>query len=279
MLNIWKAIVSCRLVMVGALLLSGVLSTRALAVDIPLINPSFEGPSVTPPLGSIDPADYVRLTLDGWDKTGPEGNDPRAPIGIQDTGVFINLPFDITGNGDFVLPTNNHDGSQLAFMVVNTDAFSPIQEAITISQTTSEVFEVDMSYTFKIDIGSSFVTPLGILAPFSTTTVPEELELIIGYGGGAGDTINVVASQTVSALDLDFDYQSIYAPLKTFDVSTGILGESDAAIGQTLRVMVRVTDGQSGSFILDNATLSSVPEPGSAALLGGLWVMALRRRR
>lgn len=259
----------------------------ASAEDITLINASFELPSIPFPTDpNPDQADFVLLDIDGWNKTGPFGNDPRAPEGVQDTGVFINVPFD-PGTGELVLVTDNADGNQLAFMVVNTDSFGPTEPAVTISQTTSTAFEAGKNYTFKIDLGVSIVAPPS--AFFDPTpggpTNPEMLELIIGYGGGTGDTINEVATQLVSATELVLYFgdgspgDPPSTPLTEFSVSTGLLDVSDDAIGEDLRIMIRQVGGTSGAFNLDNARLSVVPEPSSLALLGAMGVLALRRRR
>lgn len=267
--------VLCNAVAVAAVSVVGLSATDAKAVDLPLVNPSFELPAVPFPTDpNPDQADFVLLDINGWNKTGPFGNDPRAPVGVQDTGVFLNLPFD-PGSGSLVLPTSNADGNQLAFMVVNTDSFDPAPP-ITISQTTSTVFEAGKDYTFKMDIGSSFVAPLGALVGGSPV---EAVDLIIGYGGGTGETITAVATRTVLATELTLDFPTFSAPLTEFEVSTGLLGAGDAAIGQDLRVMIRLAAGNSGAFNLDNARLSSVPEPTSLALMGLGGLFCLRRRR
>ena len=247
----------------------------ASAEDITLLNPSFELPSVPFPTDpNPDQADFVLLDIQGWNKTGPFGNDPRAPVGMQDTGVFLNLPFD-PGTGSLVQPTSNADGNQLAFMVVNTDSFLPGSAEITISQTTSTAFEAGKAYSFKMDIGSSFVAPLGALLGGSPV---EALDLIIGYGG-TGESITPVATRTVLATELTLDFATFNAPLTEFEVVTDVLDGAHAAIGEDLRVMIKLTDGNSGAFNLDNARLSVVPEPGSMAILATLGVLALRRRR
>ena len=257
------------------------------AEDIALNNPSFELPAVPFPTDpNPDEADFVLLDIDGWDKTGPFGNDPRAPVGVQDTGVFINVPFD-PGTGELVLVTDNADGNQLAFMVVNTDSFLPTEDAVTISQTTGATFEAGKSYTFKIDLGVSVVAPPSAFFDFTPggPVNPETLELIIGYGGGSGDTITEVAKQVVSATELALDFgdgtpqNPPSTPLTEFEVSTGFLDVSDDAIGENLRIMIRQVGGNSGAFNIDNARLSSVPERGSLAILGLMGGLVLRRRR
>lgn len=262
----------------------GVFGAQAQASEIPLVNPSFESPAVSFPTDpNPDESDFVLLDIQGWNKTGPFGNDDRAPVGVQDTGVFLNLPFD-PGTGEPVLVTGNADGNQLAFMVVNTDSFLPSEEAVTISQTSNTAFEAGKDYTFNIDIGVSIVATPGVLLGGDIDN-PEGLELIIGYGGGTGDTITPVATQQVSATQLALDFGDGTAenppstPLTEFAVSTGLLDGSEDAIGEDLRVMIRQVGGNSGAFNLDNARLTAVPEPGSFAILATLGTLALRRRR
>lgn len=262
----------------------GLAGLQVQADDIPLANPSFESPAVPFPTDpNPDQSDFVLLDIQGWNKTGPFGNDPRAPVGEQDTGVFLNVPFD-PGTGEPVLVTGNADGNQLAFMVVNTDSFLPTEDAVTISQTPGAVFEAGMAYSFNIDIGVSIVATPGVLLGGDINN-PESLELIMGYGGGTGDTIMPVATELVSATQLALDFGDGTAenppstPLTEFSVSTGLLEASDAAIGEDLRVMIRQVGGNSGAFNLDNARLTAVPEPGSFAILATLGALALRRKR
>ena len=130
-------------------------------------------------------------------------------------------------------------------MVVNTDAFSD-GPGITISQTVSgEVFEAGKAYSFKLDIGSSYIAPLSVLNPGADQSDPEKLEIIIGYGGGAGETITTVAQRTVLATELSIDFPGLDAPLtEDFTVTTDVLELSDAAVGQELRVMIRLLEGR-----------------------------------
>ena len=90
MLRLLEEAVSRRALAAGSALLFGFGAVQAQASVNLLDNPSFEFPNVGfPTTPNPTEADFVDLTIDEWDKTGPEGNDSRAPIGVQDTGRVL----------------------------------------------------------------------------------------------------------------------------------------------------------------------------------------------
>lgn len=278
MLNCLKEVVSCRALVASAALLTGLATPQAQAGDIPLINGSFELPEIPELPAEPTDLDFVNFgEITGWQKFGPfKQLVPGVVEGTLDTGVFLNAPFD-PGTGTLVSAIPNADGNQLAFMVV--DAAASGAETVSILQTTGQTFEVGQSYDFTIGVGTSLNTPLGVLTGATPLENPETVELIIGYGATNGSDITAVSTRVVSALELSVNFGTYQVPLTDFTASSSVLGGSDAAIGQQIQVLVRQVGGTSGAFNLDNARLSSVPEPTSLAVIGLAGLCCIRRRR
>lgn len=280
MFNVLKVSVSRRLLLAGAVLLTGSVTTHAQsqAVDIPLVNGSFELPDIPELPENPTDLDFVNFDeITGWQKFGPfKQLVPGIVEGTLDTGIFLNVPFD-PGTGTPILATPNADGDQIAFMVVDESASG--SETVAILQTIGQTFEAGKSYDFTLGVGTSLNTPLGVLTGATTLSDPETLELIIGYGATNGSDITPIATRVVSALELSLDFSTFQVPLTDFTASSSVLDDSDAAIGQQMQVLVRQVGGTSGAFNLDDARLSSVPEPTSLAVLGLAGLCCVRRRR
>lgn len=267
-------------VALSAACLAGVAAGSVGANPIALSNASFESPAIPIPGQGATEQDFVVTDIPGWDETGPDKFFSPEFQGLIDTGIFINLPF--PGPSGTIPPVGGTaDGQQVGFMVVDPEA-GDTEPLISISQTTGAVFEAGMSYHFTMGLGVSINTPPDVVTQLllgGDISNPEMLELVIGYGGGTGETINEVAVLPVSALELSFDFTTFEVPLTDFTVSTGVLDALDPAVGQNVRVMVRQVNGAGGAFNLDNARLEAVPEPGSLALMGVAGAWLLRRRR
>jgi len=264
--------VLCNVVAVAAMSV-GLHATDAHAVDIPLLNASFEGPAVSPPPGSVDQADYVSIFIDDWDKDGPL-TDLGFIDGILDSGVFVNVPsgpIPAVGNADGPLDPLN----QLGFMQVNTNADGTTEPLNTIWQETSTLFSADTSYTLTLGVGPSVTDP----AAGGAT-----LLLQVGYFAPSGGAFVAVATRVVGDSELKNPYDGAlladpgYPLLTDFSALGSSTGE---ALGNEIVVKLTQVGGTNGGFIFDHARLdaSPVPEPGSIACLALAGAWCLRRRR
>jgi len=245
----------------------------ASAMDIALDNPSFEQPPVTPQdPDSQNPADYVLPFVTGWDETGPEVTE-QGFTGLLDTGVFFNQQYNFgtEENPSIVPAVPNADGDKLAYLRYNIDAgTSPENPVVSLSQQTSAVYDTLTDYTFTLGVTASFLDAPGSADPVNN---PSTVVLRLGYNDGSGGFVGL-QDNVASVFDLNPD-----GSLKDFDVT--VLGDSLSgdALGEQVVVRVEQVGGDTGSFSVDNARLTAVPEPTGLAMLAIGGAMVFRRRR
>ncbi|MFN3169047.1 MAG: PEP-CTERM sorting domain-containing protein [Phycisphaeraceae bacterium] len=221
---------------------------------LPLMNPSFESPDITPdPNDPGNPFNGVSPFPAGWTKEGP-----TSPTFFfkADTGIFYNVP-----SSGFP-PVGNADGTNLAFMVINTAAdgstkSNPADDSgdfVALWQESTATLAQDTAYAFTIGVGPSVSTPPSANA---------KLELSIGYIGPVSGTFAALSSLTLDAGDLK-DPNALVASdpsfplLKDFTVLLPSI-PTDGPAGNEIAVRARISDPQGGgSFILDDARLVQV---------------------
>ncbi len=217
-----------------------------MAQVIPLVNPSFESPDVTPnPNDPNNPFNGVSPEIDNWEETGPV-----SPLFFTtiDTGVFYNVPIDV------IPPVGNADGNNLAFLVINTAADGVTEERVSIWQESQALFEASTPYAFTLSLGQSVTGP-----PSADTSVV----LSIGYlATGSGDFVSVV-DRVVTPAQMKNPYDPVlladpnYPLLSDFTVAGYATGP---AIGQEIVVKATLMVGSesTGSFIADHARLEEL---------------------
>jgi len=240
-----------------------------MADAIPLLNASFESPTIIVDPDSVDPFATVRESVDDWNETGPT-YERFGRVGLLDTGVFLNVPTPIDATTT-IPPIPNADGNQLAFMQVNTVAGSSAENPlVSLWQETSTPFAADKIYSFTLAIGK------GQLFPASDDAA---ILMSIGFLTPGGD-FQFIAQRRIFATQLDgsgLGYLTDFTVYADPTVST----PNGSAVGYEIAVKIEQRGGSGGGFNLDNARLESapVPEPTSLALMGLGGLLALRRRR
>ncbi|MFK7790391.1 MAG: PEP-CTERM sorting domain-containing protein, partial [Phycisphaeraceae bacterium] len=191
---------------------------------------------------------------------------PPEILGQLNVGVFLNVEVPVEP-GVVIPPIANAVGAQVAYMLVNPDADGINDSQVSIFQETEAVFAAGTDYTFTIAIGNAV-----------TFAADDTASLILSIGSvdsngvfqSAGTDNTIFASELVnngSGLLTDFSVE-----LASSDIGPGLLGDQVA-------IRVLQDGGLGGGFNLDNARLSSVPEPTSLALLAMGGLLATRRRR
>lgn len=208
-------------------------------VDIAILNPSFESPTTF----------FAYPDATDWDETGPISEDPQLPgvIDTLDTGVFFNSPVDGMGMpSPFYIP--NADGMQLGFIgaVDDTD--------IAYFQELDAPYEVGAKYTLLLDVGTSSFLPPRI---FSSSD-PPLLAVRLYYDESPSSRV-VVAERLISLVEMPENTDLI-----EFASTTGFLGASSNAIGESVGVEIRPFAGEFGNWNLDNARLSADCGTGTA---------------
>jgi hypothetical protein len=240
-------------------------------VAVPLVNPSFDDVDLVGTTGQS-----VLPIVAGWTETGPstEITDPNFGTfdGKLDTGVFVNTEVDLDGPGGDPaiagpIPNVHGPNNQAAFLIANLNASTEV----TLSQPTAAVFTEGHQYELTVALGQSFLSSLS-----EDASNPALFELAIGYFDGA-DVFQSVAATLVSNEQLATRTGFDQAPLVDFAATTGVLGSTDAALGESVAIRFRAADGLGGGWNLDNVRLTNIPEPGTAALLVPCLLALLRR--
>lgn len=224
---------------------------------ITVSNNSFESPN----------AGFASPTSDNW-----------SPNGGNNTGQFTNLaadtPVDV-GGGQTVLAKRitNADGNQLAYIAANTPASGAYEfSQYLVSPLPPASYLPGQSYTLSVGIAVSSVQP-----PDAGSKITIELYYLDTGGARQPVALTPIVNDTPTGLRNDF--------LKYFTAQTPVVAANALYANKPIGILL-TTAGNStttgGTFDMDNVTLTSVPEPSSAAV-GGLVTAAggalLRRRR
>jgi len=219
------------------------------AASIIVPNSSFESPN-TLPAG-------VSTTIDSWQKAPKPAYFDEAAFGfqwIQTAGIF----FDSN-------PYANHDGVQCAYML----SFP----GVTLFQ------DATAGFNATYGIGQSYTMTLGLFGKSLTSN--NSLQLSLYYRDAGNNVITVGSPTTITYNPATFPLTS---PLNLVDYSVTIpaVQAGDPWAGKNIGIMIQVTasDFQGGYWDMDNLRLTSVPEPGVAALLGvALCALFFRRAK
>ncbi len=98
-----------------------------------------------------------------------------------------------------------------------------------------------------------------------------ELQVILRVIDAQGSQVGDVLLEENDTLQTTGQYQ-------TFSLTSGIVPEGSPLIGNQVQLRILNSGPRSSFAIIDNVSLTAIPEP-SAALLGGLGLLALLRRR
>lgn len=230
----------------GLLLVLSICGTAGATV-IPILNPSFELPTVTL-------AQVASPFVDNWVSDGP--SKLEFPPG---SGFFVNTNVGIFPNTPSSSPDSidNVDALQAAFMGAQTG--NELTQALTTN------FQAGQTYTLTVAVAHSFGQP-----PDSTAAV----RLALYYLDGTQRKL--VASRDVfngatTALSANH--------LLDFSAVSPTLLPSDPAVGQPIHVLLTTNGPVGGFFDLDNVRLTAVPEPSAACLIVGAGLLLAGRRR
>jgi hypothetical protein len=221
---------------------------------LPLDNPSFESPDITPdPNDPGNPMNGVSPFPDGWTKEGP-----TSPTFFfkADSGMFYNVP------SSGYPPIGNADGTNLAFLVINTAADGSTQgnpaddsgDFVALWQESTATLELDTPYAFTLGIAPSVSTP---------PSPDAEIEIAIGYASPATGGFVGLAGLSLPASALK-DPDAVLADDASFPLLTDytVLLPSiptDGPAGNEIAVRARISDPVGGgSFVLDHARLIQV---------------------
>jgi hypothetical protein len=224
-------------------------SLRAAAV--PVLNPSFESPTVP---GGF-PAYPV---IDSWQKT-PEV--PGAPLlnGLtwnDEAGVFPNSPSPLPDHID------NMDGNQAAYLFA----------------TPGVGFFQDLSVTYTV--GLSYNLTLGVIGGGGGMT-PGSTLLLEMYYRDAGNNMVTIGGAPITYTILGFPNTTHFLD---YTLNLPMVQAGDAWAGRNIGLEVVASTGTgAGYWDVDNLRIQAVPEPSSlafAALGVGSWIaLRVHRRR
>lgn len=131
-----------------------------------------------------------------------------------------------------------------------------------VEQITSSTLTANTTYEFSVDTGNN--TSSGGSTGQWTATI----------GTWDGATFTQIATQSWTGIKSTDSFTQGTEETRTFQFSTGAASLSDA-------VAVRLSvDGGSGWMAMDNVSITVIPEPSAAALLGlGGFALILHRRK
>ncbi len=184
-------------------------------VEVPMVNSSFESPTV-------DPNAFAALpVVDGWIELDLD------ELGSSNTGVFANTP---VGSPDRL---EGADGSQLAFL--------GSQAGNALEQDLESVYEVGCDYRLTLGVGISDKFPPSAVEP------ADVIELAFYYLEGP-NSVDIV-SQLVEVKGLSS------TQLQDFSVYLPAVGADDPWAGMPIGVAIRAAGMAGGFWDLDNVRL------------------------
>ena len=241
-----SSIVSLKTTFAVLVLNAAIYSPHASSISIP--NGSFESPS-TLPIG-------VSTAIDSWQKAAQPAYFNPATFGFtwdQTAGIFYDTN-----------PYANHDGTQCAYLL----SFPQVSLFQDSTSGLNATYGVGQSYTFT----------LGVFGKFSTLNNSLQLSL---YYRDAGN--NPVTIGTPTSIAYDPSIFPANGPFNLVDYSVTIptVQAGDAWAGKNIGIMIQVGNAEfsAGHWDIDNARLTTVPEPALASLLAlGACAFVFRRR-
>jgi len=202
--------------------LDNVRLTESMPVSVPIVNASFEAPTV-------DPNGFGALPfMDGWLEFDLD------LAASSNTGVFLNTPL---GSPDRLV---NTEGSQLAFL--------GSQKGNALEQDLPAVYQIGCSYRLTVGVGVSARFPPSSVEPVDTV----EISLYYRVDGTSVDIVHqAVEAKGLSSTQLQ-DFSVYLAPVQSGDTWTG----------KTIGVAIRAAGKAGGFWDLDNVRLAeSQPAP------------------
>ncbi len=248
-------------------------ATGAQAIDVPVLNPSFENP-VT---------DFAQPGADNWDVEGTLILPPPQPPINASAIIFLNTA---VGQPDHI---NNATGLQLASIAANTGS--------AFKQTLATPFTANTAYELKVDLGVSQTFPplLFTAAGDVDQTAVMKIRIALFFDDAGtrhfvGTPNDVSVGDLFAALAPDSKEPSTtlveeLAAASAADVNAaGAVGKNIGVVFSSLGDGVAGNEALEGGFWnLDNVRLTSTtvtPEPASlATLLVGTLALVRRRRR
>jgi hypothetical protein len=234
----------------GAILITPALGLSLRAATVPVLNPSFEAPVVTPPFP-------VNTTIDSWQKTPDPGFPLPGGLTWNDlAGVFPNTA---SGAPDHI---DNMDGNQGAYLI----------------SIPGVGFTQDLGVNYGV--GVSYSLNLGVIG--GGGGMPEGSSLLLGmFYRDAGNNIVTIGGAPITFTAAAFPTTTHFLDF-TFNLPAVQAG--DAWAGHAIGLEVLCTGGTgAGYWDVDNIRFQAVPEPSSMLLVGlgvgGMVVMGLRRKR
>ena len=202
--------------------------TESMPVSIPIVNASFETPTVDPNGFGAWPF------MDGWLESDIDA------AASSNTGVFLNTPL---GSPDRL---GNAEGSQLAFL--------GSQKGNALEQDLAAVYKVGSGYRLTVAVGVSARFPPSSITPADT------IEIVLYYR--VDDKPVDIVRQAVEAEGLSS------TQLQGFSVYLSPVQSSDAWAGKSIGVAIRAAGAAGGFWDLDNIRLAEslpVVQPASPA--------------
>jgi hypothetical protein len=247
----FRAIPTLRLfVAAAAVLMTSTCGQLLRAAAVPVLNPSFEAPTV--------PGGFPAFpVIDSWQKTPDPGFPLPGGFTWNDlAGVF---PNSAPGAADHI---DNMDGSQAAYLI----------------SIPGVGFTQDLGVSYGV--GVSYNLTLGAVG--GGGGMPEGGSLLLGlFYRDAANNIVTIGGAPITFTAATFPTTTHFLDF-TFTLPTVQAG--DAWAGHNIGLEVLCTSGTgAGYWDVDNLRFQAVPEPSTVMLLGlgmgGMVLMGLRRRR
>lgn len=224
------------------------ISSTLQAASIAIPNGSFESPSL--PVGGIN------TTINSWQKAAQPAYFNPATFGFtwdQTAGIFYDTN-----------PYANHDGAQCAYML----SFPQVALFQDATSGLNATYGVGQSYTFT----------LGLFG--KSLTANNSLQLSLYYRDAGNNPVTIGSPTTITYNPATFPTTP---PLNLVDYSVTVptVQAGDAWAGKNIGIMIQVTasDFNGGYWDMDNARLTTVPEPAVLSLLAlGACGLLFRRR-
>ncbi len=228
------------------LALSAGICSNLHGASIAIPNSSFESPSTG----------FASPLIDSWQKIPRPAyfDESSGFLWVQTAGVFLDTK-----------PYANRTGLQCAYML----SFPQV--------TLFQDYSTSPAFNAAYEIGQSYSLTLGVYGNSLTTN--SSLQLSLFYRDSGNNMVTIGSPRTITYDPAIFPGT---APFNLVDYSVAIpaVQAGDAWAGKNIGVMVQVAGSDfTGYWDMDNARLTTVPEPGVASLLAlGVCGLLLRRR-